>query len=339
MSACVKVRDRLAAAPRFAALTRMAAFVVALAMIAGCGGGSGNGPFVAPVQPSLTITSPASGSTVNTGDTVKISVQATGASQFTRGVVCIGGRGLGATVIDKTPPYNFSLAVPSDLAPGDYNLTALGYGAATNPLATASITLQVESPSALLTLIPPSSELAFSAIGEQLPLVIRGMDASGQLLDLTESSHVLYSSSDQTVGTVSPKGIVTAVGPGKASVKIALTGGGAAAVAVRVMNPALVPSATSIDFGTQTSGTTSASKSLTINNNVRYPLRILAVNSPLNFPQTNDCLSKSPLPVGGSCVINVSFALAKAGAVQGIVSILDSAVIARTQVFVTGTGK
>jgi hypothetical protein len=337
MSVCVKLRHR-PVAPGFAAPARahVRVFAALLVIMTGCGGGGGNSPFVAP---SLTITSPPSGATVKAGDTVKISVQATAALQFTRGVVCIGGRGLGATAIDQTPPFDFSLTVPSDLDPGAYNLTALGYGAGTNPLAAASINLQVESASALLALAPAASELSFSAVGEQLPLLIRGHNAGGQLLDLTESSHVLYSSSDEAVGTVSPKGIVTAVGPGTASVKIALVGGGSVAVGVRVMNPALIPSATNIDFGTQTPGTTSASKPMTVTNHVRYPLRILAVNSPLNFPQTNDCLTKSPLPVGGSCVISVSFAPAKTGPVQGIVSILDSAVIARTQVFVTGNGK
>ncbi len=342
MSGCVEVRGRHAVARlpgTLAAIPAMVAFLAALVLTAGCGGGSGSGPVIAPVQPSLNITSPANGATVNTGDTVKITVQATGAAQFTRGVACIGGRGLGATAIDKQPPFDFSLTVPPNLAPGRYNLTALGYGAGTKPLASALITLQVESPSALLSLIPPTSELAFSAIGEQLPLRIQGTDSSGKLLDLTESSHLLYSSSDETIATVSSKGIVTAAGPGNASVNIKLTGGGAAAIAARVMKPALMPSAASIDFGTQAAGTTGTAQPLTITNNVRYPLRILAVNSPLNFPQTNDCLSKSPLPPGGSCVINLSFAPVKAGAVIGIVSIADSAVIARTQVFLTGTGK
>jgi len=165
MLACVEARARQAMASRLAVMSRMAAFVAALTLTAGCGG-SGNGPVITPVQPSLTITSPANGTTVNTGDTVKISVQATGAPQFTRGVVCIGGRGLGATSIDTHPPFDFSLSVPADLTPGRYNLTAVGYGAGTKPLATASIVLQVQSPTALLSLIPPTSELAFSAIGE-----------------------------------------------------------------------------------------------------------------------------------------------------------------------------
>ncbi|MGO9062790.1 MAG: choice-of-anchor D domain-containing protein [Candidatus Binataceae bacterium] len=342
MSGCVDVRGRRAVARLIGALAAtppMFAFLAALVVTAGCGGGSGSGPIITSVQPSLSITSPANGATVNTGDTVKITVQATAAAQFTRGVTCIGGRGLGATAIDKQPPFDFSLTIPANLAPGQYNLTALGYGAGTKPLATASVTLQVQSPSALLTLIPPSSELAFSAIGEQLPLRIQGTDSAGKLLDLTESPLLLYRSSDETIAAVSSKGMVTAVGPGNASISVALAGAATAALPIRVMAPALIPSATSIDFGTQPAGTTGTAKPLTITNNVGYPLRILAVNSPLNFPQTNDCLSKSPLPPGGSCVINLSFAPVKAGAVIGIVSIADSAVIARTQVFLTGTGK
>jgi hypothetical protein len=342
MSDCVDVRGRHTMArliaTRAATRSMAALLLAALTMAIGCGGGGGS-VINPPVQPALSITSPANGATVNTGDTLKVTVQAKGASQFTRGVVCVGGRGLGATAIDKKLPFDFSLTVPANLAPGQYHLTALGYGAATNPLATASLTLKVESPPALLTLVPPSSELAFSAIGEQLPLRIQGTDSTGKLLDLTESSHLLYRSTDETVGTVNSVGIVTAVGLGKASINLKLDSGGTAVMPIQVMAPALTPSATSIDFGTQASRSTSAAKPLTITNNVRYPLRILAVNSPLNFPQTNDCLSKSPLPPGGSCVINVSFAPAKAGSAFGIVSIADSAVIARTQVFLTGTGK
>jgi hypothetical protein len=342
MSDCVEVHPR-------GAITRLMTAVVATHLMAvlwlmatltsGCGGGGGNSITTVPVQPALSITSPTNLMSVNTGDTLKITVQAKGASKFTRGVVCIGGHGLGATAIDRKPPFDFSLAVPSSLAPGQYHLTALGFGAAAKPLAVATVTIQVESPSALLSLVPPASEIAFSAIGEQLPLRIQGTDSTGKLIDLTESSHLLYGSSDETVGTVNSHGLVTAVGPGKASINLKLDSGGAAALSIQVMAPALLPSATSLDFGNQAAGTKGAAKALTITNNVRYPLRILAINSPLNFPQTNDCTSKSPLASGASCVITVTFAPNKAGSAFGIVSIADSAVIARTQVFLTGTGK
>jgi Bacterial Ig domain/Bacterial Ig-like domain (group 2) len=332
MSGSVEVAGRRAVPRLAAALAIFAALTVGV----GCGGGNGN-PI--PAQPSLTIVSPADGSTVNPGQTVKVSVRAAGAAAFTRGVAVIGANGLGATPIVTAPPFDFSLTVPAHLAAGTYRLTAVGFGAAAKPMASTSIGLDVESPSALLTLIPPSSAISFSAIGEQLPMRIAGSDSAGKLLDLIHSSRLLYRSTDRTVAVVDNNGMVTAVAPGQASIDLALDGGHAGSVPIRVIAPALIPSAASLDFGAQTVGTKSAVQSFTIVNNTGYPLRILAVNSPVNFPETDDCASKSPLAPGGSCAINVRFAPTKRAAARGIVSIADSAVIARTQIFVTGTGK
>lgn len=133
--------------------------------------------------------------------------------------------------------------------------------------------------------------------------------------------------------------MVTAIAPGQTSIELALDGASGGAVAIRVIAPALKPSAVRVDFGTQAVGTVSAAKRLTITNSAGFPVRILAVNSPANFPQTDDCGSKSPLAPGDSCAINVSFKPAKQGGAKGIVSVADSAVIARTQVFLTGSGK
>jgi hypothetical protein len=337
MRNCVE-SGRMRAASRFIPIAAILALAIAaVAGMMGCGGGSGI-PVIGP--PALSIVSPADGAKVDTGQTLKVTVQATGTAALSRGVVLIGSEGLGASPIKQRPPYDFSLAIPANLAPGAYRLTALGFGASSKPLASASIGLQVESPSALLILLPPrAGEVDFAAIGEQLPLRVSGTDSSGRLLDLTHSSRLQYQAEDQTIAVVDHNGMVTAVAPGSSAIDLRLDGAAAGSIPIRVIAPALIPSAARIDFGNQPVGSTSGAMRVSLTNDAAFAVRILAVNSPVNFPETHSCISSSPLAPGASCAIDVRFKPAKPGAVRGILSIADSAVIARTQVFLTGTGK
>jgi hypothetical protein len=85
-------------------------------------------------------------------------------------------------------------------------------------------------------------------------------------------------------------------------------------------------SPTSLTFGNQTVGTSSASQSVTLTNSGNIPLTLatsIAGTNPGDFSQTNTC--GSSVAAGGSCIISVTFTPAVAGKRTAAVSITDNA--------------
>lgn len=312
--------------------------VLALAgMLAACGGG---GVKTGPSGPAISFAAGAATAySATPGQTVNIALAVTDAAAFTRGIAVVGNGHVGATAVKTQGPFDFSLALPGNLAPGNYRLTAMGYADGSDQaLATASATLHVSLPAnALLSLAPPPTTLVFEAIGEQLPIRVTGSTASGAV-DLTESPRLSYQVPDASVAAVDGRGMVTARAEGQTSVALLMNGQTAANAPVVVLKPALLTSAAQLDFGTEAVGGSSNAQSLVITNNRSYPLSILEVSSPPDYPETDDCTSGSPLPAGQSCTIDVVFQPAAKGPAQGAIRIVDSAVSAATQVFLTGTG-
>lgn len=309
--------------------------VLALAgMLAACGGG------VKTTGPAITFaTGAATAYSAAPGQTLGIALEVTDAAAFTRGIGIVGNGHVGATAVRKQGPFAYSLALPANLAPGDYRLTAIGYAdGSEQPLATATATLHVSlAANALLSLAPPPTTLVFEAVGEQLPIRVTGSTANGAV-DLTESPLLDYQVPDASVVSVDGHGMVTARAEGQTSVALLMNGQTAGTAAVVVLKPALLTSATSLDFGTQAVGGSSNAQSLVITNNRSYPLGILEVSSPPDYPETDDCISASPLPAGQSCTISIVFQPASKGPADGTIRIVDSAVSAATRVFLTGTG-
>ncbi len=310
-----------------------AAVAIFVGTLAACGG---NG---ATTSPSIKFVTGASNVlTAAPGETLSVALNVTDASAFTRGIGIIGEGNLGVTVIRKQPPFDYSLALPKTLKPGTYHLTAIGYAGSEQPLATASAILKVDVPAnALLSLAPPPATLVFEAIGEQLPIRVTGATASGSV-DLSESPGLAYQLASNAVGSVDARGVVTAHAAGQDDVALLMNGQTVASVPVEVLKPALLPSATQIDFGNQSVGGLSGSQSVTVTNNFDYPIRILSVSTPPDYPETDNCVSGSALPAGQSCTINVSFQPSATGMESGAIRIVNSAVSVATQVFLSGTG-
>lgn len=312
--------------------------VLALAaMLAACGG---SGVQTGPSGPAISFaTGAATAYSAAPGQTVAVALDVTDAAAFTRGIAIVGNGRVGATGVKTKGPFEYSLALPANLAPGNYRLTAMGYAdGSEQALATAAATLHVALPAnALLSLAPPPATLVFEAIGEQLPIRVTGTTANGAV-DLTESPQLAYQVPDASVVTVNGRGMVTARAEGQTSITLSMSGQTAGSAPVVVLKPALLTSATQLDFGTQAVGGSSNAQSLVITNNRSYPLKILEVSSPPDYPETDDCTSGSPLPAGQSCTISVVFQPAAKGPEEGAIRIVDSAVSAATQVFLTGTG-
>ncbi len=149
--------------------------------------------------------------------------------------------------------------------------------------------------------------------------------------------------------TISVTFTPTATGTRTASVSIAdnangspqtvpLTGTGAAAPA-----PAVTLSPTSLAFGNQNVGTTSAAKTVTLTNSGNAALSISGIaltgTNAADFAQTNTCpISPSTLAAGANCTISVTFTPSTTSAETAAVSITDNASGSPQSVSLSGTG-
>ncbi len=118
---------------------------------------------------------------------------------------------------------------------------------------------------------------------------------------------------------------------------VALSGTGVSAA------PAVSLSPTSLGFGQQPVGTTSASQDVTLTNSGSAALTIDSIGvtgtNAGDFAQTNTCpLSPSTLGVGASCTISVTFAPTAAGSRSAGVSLVDDAPGSPQTVALSGTG-
>jgi len=99
-------------------------------------------------------------------------------------------------------------------------------------------------------------------------------------------------------------------------------------------------SPTSLTFGTQAVGTTSASQQVILNNAQSTALTINNIfgagTDPTDFKQSNDC--GSSVPAGASCTINISFAPTATGSRTATLNISDSAPNSPQIVNLSGTG-
>ena len=167
----------------------------------------------AQTQPLLQITSPADGTVVHPGDTVTVVVTPAAGVTF-QAVTIFAHDPLICDQVLSAPPYDFSVQVPAAAPAGSYGLVASGAIAPGQLVNSPLSDLDVE-PSAAVSSIqisPPS--LTFVRAGEYLPLSVTAHFSDGSTMDVTKSTDTKYTSSDTNVATVTPYGLVTAVGTG-----------------------------------------------------------------------------------------------------------------------------
>ena len=99
-------------------------------------------------------------------------------------------------------------------------------------------------------------------------------------------------------------------------------------------------SPTSLSFGNQLVGTTSAAQAVTLTNSGSSPLSILAITAPTDFKVTSDCpiSPTGALAVGASCHLNMSFMPTATGPLVEQVSLNDSGDNGTQMIALTGTG-
>ena len=177
---------------------------------------------VAPLraQPTLQITSPADGTLVGPGQSLTVNVAASGAFQQ---VAIVGGDPIGFNGPLTTPPYQFTIPIPSAINPGVYLLTAHGYTAPGQGTTSDPISIVVERSDAPLSLHSEPSLLRLSVGQNGYLRVIAGF-SDGATMAVTKSTLITYTSDTPSVATVQAQGIVTAVAPGTAVITAAYGG-------------------------------------------------------------------------------------------------------------------
>ena len=291
--------------------------------------------------PALLISSPPTGTAVAPGQTVSVTLTSPANTSFS-GLVVSGGASLGYATVSSSVPASLSLPVSDDTPFGMYNLSASGLALSGDSVSATPIQVDIERSDVPTGMTPTPSTLGFDAIGQSLAVEILGAFADGTSADVTLSSYMTYSSTDPTVATVDPTGVVSAVGPGSCFIMASYVnqaGPQTIGVPVTVSNPVLLVAPSSLSFAAQRVGTASAVQQITVTNNSSGPLNVLAVNSSGNFDQTNTCLAASPLDAGASCAIYVVFSPASVGAQQGSVVIKTDGESISTTVSLSGSGQ
>ena len=155
-----------------------------------------------------------------------------------------------------------------------------------------------------------------------------------------------FSETDNCVGSLTPGAqcvitvifTPTASGIRKASITITDTAPGSPHVVSLTGSTSTVGlSSSSLAFGNQQVGVTSAPQALTVTNNGTAPLTITSILASDAFAQANDCTAV-PLQPTTNCVVNVTFTPTAPGAALGALTITDSAPGSPQVVLLTGTG-
>ena len=172
---------------------------------------------------------------------------------------------------------------------------------------------------------------------QSIPLNIASVTASG---NYSESDNCASNSpipaggtctinitfSPASSGTLTGQVSVVDDAPGAVQV-VNMTGGGAA--------PAVTLSPTSLKL----TGSTSASKPVTLTNSGTGPLVISSIMASGDYGEADNCVSQSPLATGASCTLNVTFSPAVMGSIAGAITINDNGVNgAPHRITLSGTG-
>ncbi len=292
-------------------------------------------------QPTLQITAPSSGTIVNPGQTVTINIASNSPAAF-QGVALLGDDPIGLVGTVSALPGQLSLSVPaSGITCGSHILTVEGTPNSGGGPVYASISIDVERPDFPVSFSAMLPGLAFESLGEQTALVLLANFYDGTTFGVSGSSYVAYTSSNNAVATVNPSGVVTAAGPGIASITATYAISGQSLqvpIPVNVSPPKLGVSPASVAFPGQSAGTSSGPQQLTLTNASIDNISIPSLATSGDFSETDTCVASSPLAPSGTCTANVTFSPTAAGTRTGSLNISNSANSVPISIPLAGTG-
>lgn len=168
-------------------------------------------------QATLQITSPANGTVVRPGQAFNVTVTASG-GQF-EAVTVLSGQPMPSASPLASPPYVFSIQVPTNIPARSYALTAIGVLGPGQGVESEPIEVVVERANSPNQLRIEPSTLSLR-IGDRAPLRVIGVYSGGSTTDLNESTLTTFESDTPLVATVNQYGIVTGVAPGSAGITV-----------------------------------------------------------------------------------------------------------------------
>jgi hypothetical protein len=123
---------------------------------------------------------------------------------------------------------------------------------------------------------------------------------------------------------------------GDGRLDLAIANGTSNTISILLQDTTVTLSNTSLTFGVELVGTTSAAQAVTLTNTGPIPLTISSITASGDFLQRNNC--GSSLPAGESCTIRVAFSPSDKGVRSGAVTITDDAANSPQTIALTGTG-
>ena len=156
----------------------------------------------------------------NPGQVIPITVASPAGLSF-KAVGVVGETILGLSNIATSVPAKFSLTIPKNPASGEYAITGDGITSTGQSFNSKPVLVDVEYAGPALGLSTSLPGIFFLAKGERANVSFVATFDVGVEADVTESTMISYVSSDTNVATIdasSGRLIVTAVGPGHATI-------------------------------------------------------------------------------------------------------------------------
>lgn len=199
----------------------------------------------------LQITSPTDGTFLAPGQSLSISVISLTNTPVVN-VSVFGEDPVGTTTLANSLPAQFSLAIPQDIAPRKYALTAVAGTSGGQVLYSDPVTIDVERPDMPTRLASLRQRITFTGITGPSPLRISGSFPDGAYLDVTDSSNLTFTSSNSAVATVDAHGMVNPIAQGSATITATYAQGNqsvSVSIPVTVPKPTVNPSPRSWHIG------------------------------------------------------------------------------------------
>jgi hypothetical protein len=179
-------------------------------------------------KPVLQITDPVEGTIVNPGQTLKVRVTSPTPALFQS--VAVIGEKIGFLGTISSLPGELSAQIPNDIKLGRHELSVVGTPQSGKERILATIQIDVERPDLPASMSSQFSGLQLDSAGEQVPLDVLAQffdrttsPITTATYDVTESTHISFSSANTEVATVDSSGQVTAVAPGAGQIQVKYT--------------------------------------------------------------------------------------------------------------------
>ena len=304
-----------------------------------------NGPPARRTMPAgeslLQINSPADGTVVSPGQTIRVRVTSPVGRVWSFVDVGTSIPNVLLTEPALSIPAEFSITIPSEIGLRRYTLTAMGRTAAGEFAESAPINIDVERPDMPVSRSQVNGDSQiFEAPGQPGRLLTLATFADGQVVDVSESSHLTFESTDKKIVTVDEAGAATSVATGTAAIIVSYTNPNGPArelrIPITVLRFELSLTPASLDFGNVRVG---SSASLTVTaTNKSMSVKIHAVNATAPYTETDNCVSSSPLALDASCQITVTFTPVAEGQSPRTLSIPNSSSSVPSLILLTGVG-